>query len=114
MLRKLGLVLSAASCNWWDCGGPKKKAAGLLTNTAGKTGAKFGIEALGEAGADISQRLAAGEQFSLAMLGVSFGTSLLGGAGGEALNGAFGKLGAKLGVNKIDNAALKIKSKIHF
>jgi adenosine deaminase len=84
-----------------------EKAAGLLTNTAGKTGAKFGIEALGEAGADISQRLAAGEQFSLAMLGVSFGTSLLGGAGGEALNGAFGKLGAKLGVNKIDNAALK-------
>jgi hypothetical protein len=84
-----------------------EKAAGLLTNTAGKTGAKFGIEALGEAGADISQRLAAGEQFSLAMLGVSFGTSLLGGAGGEALNGAFGKLGAKLSVNKIDNAALK-------
>jgi hypothetical protein len=84
-----------------------EKAAGLLTNTAGKTGAKFGIEALGEAGADISQRLAAGKQFSLAMLGVSFGTSLLGGAGGEALNGAFGKLGAKLSVNKIDNAALK-------
>ena len=84
-----------------------EKAAGLLTNTAGKTGAKFGIEALGEAGADISQRLAAGEQFSLAMLGVSFGTSLFGGAGGEALNGALGKLGAKLSVNKIDNAALK-------
>ncbi|MEW6493621.1 MAG: DUF4157 domain-containing protein, partial [Cyanobacteriota bacterium] len=84
-----------------------EKAAGLLTNTAGKIGAKFGIEALGETGADISQRLAAGDQFSLAMLGVSFGTSLLGGAGGEALNGAFGKLGTKLGVNKIDNAALK-------
>jgi len=84
-----------------------EKAAGWLTNTAGKTAAKFGIEALGETGADISQRLAAGDKFSLAMLGVSFGTSLLGGAGGEALNGAFGKLGAKLGVNKIDNAALK-------
>jgi len=40
-------------------------------------------------------------------LGVSFGTSLFGGAGGEALNGALGKLGAKLSVNKIDNAALK-------
>ncbi|HBY79067.1 MAG TPA: hypothetical protein DEG47_19190, partial [Cyanobacteria bacterium UBA11148] len=58
------------------------KAAGLLTNTIAKTGAKFGLESAGEMGADITQRLAAGEQFSLAMVGVSFGTSLLGNAGG--------------------------------
>ncbi|MEQ8962500.1 MAG: hypothetical protein RLP02_32005, partial [Coleofasciculus sp. C2-GNP5-27] len=84
-----------------------EKAAGLLTNTATKAGAKFGIESLGEMGADISQRLAVGEAFSLSMVGISFGTSLLGNAGGEALSGAFGKLGTKLGVDQIDNAAFK-------
>ncbi|HAX85355.1 MAG TPA: hypothetical protein DCY91_03595, partial [Cyanobacteria bacterium UBA11370] len=83
------------------------KAAGLLTNTIAKTGAKFGLESAGEMGADITQRLAAGEQFSLAMVGVSFGTSLLGNAGGEAISSGFGKLGTKLGIDQIDNVALK-------
>ncbi|MEQ8999927.1 MAG: hypothetical protein RID53_25865 [Coleofasciculus sp. B1-GNL1-01] len=86
---------------------PAFYARGVVKNTATKAGAKFGIESLGEMGADISQQLAAGEAFSLSMVGISFGTSLLGNAGGEALSGAFGKLGTKLGVDQIDNAAFK-------
>jgi len=84
-----------------------EKASGLLTNKLAQNAARVGIESLGETGADISQRLAAGEKFSLAMLGVSAGTSLLGNAGGEALNSAFGKLGKRLGIDQIDNKALK-------
>ena len=83
------------------------KVAGLLTNRLAQNAARVGIEGLSDTAVDITQRLAAGEQFSLAMLGISAGTSLLGGAGGDALNGAFGRLGRRLGADQIDNRALR-------
>ena len=90
-------------------GADKLAGASFLakSSTFTKGAAKLGVETLGDTAVNITERLGAGEKFSLEMVGKSFGGSLLSNVGGQGLNSAFGSLGKKLDVPQIENKLVK-------
>jgi len=90
-------------------GADKLAGASFLakSSTFTKGAAKLGVETLGDTAVNITERLGAGEKFSLEMVGKSFGSSLLSNVGGQGLNSAFGSLGKKLDVPQIENKLVK-------
>ncbi|MEG4534417.1 eCIS core domain-containing protein [Microcoleus sp. D2_18a_D3] len=90
-------------------GADKLAGASFLakSSTFTKGAVKLGVETMGDTAVNITQQLGSGEKFSLAMVGKSFGSSLLSNVGGQGLNSAFGGLGKKLGVSQIENKLVK-------